>query len=285
MDGTPADGRIQLDRLAELLQPPEPWAPGEPHFWDDPHISAQMLVAHLDPTTNAASRPPQVIDASVEWIVDRLGLRAGDSLIDLGCGPGLYTRRFAARGLQVTGIDLSARSVEHARSVDPHTTYRREDYLALDDRGAYDVSTLIYGDYCTFDDVRRATLLNRARSALRPGGWFVLDVTTAAHHRAHNCGDGWSVSTGGGFWKASPYVLLSRHFTYPDLDLVADQYTVVEADGTLTVYRNWFRHFTAEAITAELKAGGFTVDSLHGDLTGARYDPAAHWIGVVTRRA
>lgn len=55
-----------------------------PEFWDDPHVSAQMLALHLDPDASAASRPHAFVDRSVAWLVDELRLRAGDRVLDLG---------------------------------------------------------------------------------------------------------------------------------------------------------------------------------------------------------
>src|SRR5690242_3531145 len=98
-------GRLQLAAMQALLRPPVLFAPGAPRFWTDPHIAGQMLAAHLDPSTDAASRQPATIDAEVAWLVARLGLQAGGRVLDLGCGPGLYSRRLAERGLAVTGVD------------------------------------------------------------------------------------------------------------------------------------------------------------------------------------
>lgn len=51
-----------IAQLIELQHKPEPFTPGEPLFWDDPHISSQMLQYHMDPKTEAASRRPETID-------------------------------------------------------------------------------------------------------------------------------------------------------------------------------------------------------------------------------
>ena len=79
-----------LARLADLQQKPAPFTPGEPLFWDDPHISSQMLTVHLSPDVDAASRRPETIDRSVGWLITTLKLNPGDAVLDLGCGPGLY---------------------------------------------------------------------------------------------------------------------------------------------------------------------------------------------------
>src|SRR5688572_10904091 len=103
-------------QLIQLQQKPAPFTPGEALFWNDPHISAQMLEVHLNPEVEAASRKPETIDRSVKWLIETLGLNPGESILDLGCGPGLYASRFAQLGLQVTGVDYSHRSIEHANN-------------------------------------------------------------------------------------------------------------------------------------------------------------------------
>ncbi len=103
------DGGLLIGKLRNLDKRPTLFEPGEPLFWDDPHISSEMLKAHLDPEIDAASRKPATIDLTCDWLVGHFRLRPGDRVLDLGCGPGLYTSRLAKRGLKVTGIDYSRR--------------------------------------------------------------------------------------------------------------------------------------------------------------------------------
>lgn len=209
-------GRLRLDRLQALTGRPSLFAPGEPHFWDDPHIARQMLAAHLNPETDAASHRPEVIEGTVDWLMALLDLRPGVALLDLGCGPGLYTRRLAARGLHVTGVDFSQHSIAFARQHDPASEYRCQNYLTLDAQEAYDVVTLIYGDFCVLPDVDRDRLLGIIHSALRPGGHFVFDVMSLRFFERHRLAEGWSVDPAGGFWKPGPYLLLTQGFAYPE---------------------------------------------------------------------
>lgn len=282
------DRALDLALLMHLQRPPEPFAPGSPRFWDDPHISAQLLATHLDPTIAAASRPPDEIARSVAWISDLLRLEAGGAVLDLGCGPGLYAVQFAVRGLRVTGIDYARRSIDYAaqyaRDHQLEIAYRYEDYLTLDERQRYDVALLIYGDYCVLPPARRHNLLRAIHRALRPGGHFVLDVSTRLHRQRHGLRNGW-YALDKGFWRPGPHLVLEQGFDYPDLSLYLDQYLVVEPDGGCTVYRNWFQDYTAEQISAELAADGFTIRSLWNDLAGTPLSTAGEWIGVVAQRA
>jgi len=276
-----------ISSLIELQQRPEPFTPGEALFWDYPHISAQLLQAHLDPNTEAASRRPETIDRIVRWLIQRLSLSAGHSVLDLGCGPGLYASRLARAGLQVTGVDYSHRSLEYAsqqaKEDDLEINYRYQNYLELEDENQYEAAFLIYGDFCPLDPEQRSRLLHNVHRALKPGGKFVLDVSTREQRKKYGNKNGWHALEGG-FWKPGPHLVLEEGFDYPELSIWLDQYTVVEADGNLSVYRNWFQDYTPETITAELTKGKFTVEDLSGDLTGEPYHPGSEWIGIIARK-
>jgi SAM-dependent methyltransferase len=277
---------LDLALLCRLQEKPSLFAPGEPEFWTDPHIARQMLAFHLDPNLDAASRRPETIDRSTAWIVETLGLRPGSHVLDLGCGPGLYAARLAQSGLQVTGVDFSQNSISYAKEyASQHSLqidYRCQDYLTLDEDPRYDLALLIYGDFCPLSPEQRARLLANVRRALKPGGYFILDVSTPHLRQAEGLKPGWYAAQSG-FWKPGPHLVLEQGFAYPG-DIFLDQYVVIEANGNISVYRNWFQDYTAETIQAELEAGGIVVESLWSDLAGTPYDPQAHWIGIVGRK-
>ncbi len=277
---------VNLEQLEQWQVKPEPFAPGEPLFWNDTHISAQMLAAHLDPTTDAASRRPETIERSVTWITKTLGLRPGAQLVDLGCGPGLYATGFAQRGINVTGIDYSQRSIDyaarHAQELGLEIRYRYENYLDLADRQLYDAALLIYGDFCPLAPVQRRQLLENVKRALKPGGYFVLDVTTRTLRKRHESTNGWYVVESG-FWKPGWHLVLEQGFDYPEQALYLNQEIVVEANGQLSVYRQWFQDYNRETITRELEAEGFVVRSVWSDLWGTEYAEDTEWIGVVAQ--
>jgi SAM-dependent methyltransferase len=281
-----------MDHLQALQEKPPPFTPGEPLFWDDPHISKGMLAAHLDPNTEAASRPPAIIDRSVAWLIETLDLQRGDAVLDLGCGPGLYASRLAASGMAMTGIDMSRRSIDYAlHNAKIHNldiTYRYQDYLHLEDEGRYEAALLIYGDFCPLSPHQRIQLLRNVHRALKPEGHFVLDVSQRGPWSAEEVGTSWYTADSG-FWRPGPHLVLEQQFDYEETAVHLDQYLVIEADEVgvptaPTVYCVWRQEYTPETLTAEIEAEGFEIESLWGDLTGEAYHEESRWIGAVTKR-
>jgi cyclopropane-fatty-acyl-phospholipid synthase len=115
-------------------------------------------------------------ERKLEYAFESLGLRAGDSVLDVGCGWGGFVRYCAARGVAATGISLSRHQLDFAR--------RR-----LDEDGLQ--ATLLYQDFFTYEPGRRFDaislmgviedlsdydkVMGRLSGWLRPGGRIYLD--------------------------------------------------------------------------------------------------------------
>ena len=73
-----------------------------------------MLREHLSQEHDAASRRFAEIDRHVAWIHQSVLARQPTRVLDLGCGPGLYTSRLARLGHTCTGIDFAPASTAYA---------------------------------------------------------------------------------------------------------------------------------------------------------------------------
>ncbi len=71
-------------------------------------------------------------EVEYQLLLKLLQPQAGDSLLDVGCGTGWFTRRFAQMaGLVVTGVDIDQQWLDYARQNDPHSDYLHGDARAL----------------------------------------------------------------------------------------------------------------------------------------------------------
>ena len=75
-----------------------------------------------------------------EHILAVTGVGPGTTLLDLGCGPGVFARAAADRGAQVTGIDTDRHALARAAATVPEATFRVGEATDLDEPdGAFDV--------------------------------------------------------------------------------------------------------------------------------------------------
>lgn len=280
----------KLNAIFKANQNPPPFdnSKTQEDFWDNEHISKMMLMAHLNPNWDAASRKPETIEATCNWIITALALKPHHSLLDLGCGPGLYATRFYEQGLNVTGIDYSRRSinyaVEQARLNKQVIDYRYENYLELEEQSAFDVITLIYCDFGVLAPDDRNQLLKRIHRALKPGGHFVFDVWSSAFEELTSSYKNWVIHEKQGFWKPTPHLELIHKSYDPSQGVSLKQHIIIEEETELSVYNLWEQCYTAESIKSLLNENGFEIGTVVADLTGVAYSADSKSIGIIARK-
>lgn len=224
------------------------------NIWTDPYIQQQMLHAHLDPLSDGASRKEESILKITAFICQHT--TSGSRLLDLGCGPGLYTSLLADKGYSVTGIDFNKASIAYAAEKRSDITYIWGDYIKNYPTGKYDVAILIYCDLGTHSDNDRNRLLTQIYHSLDDGGVFIFDVFTARITQDKQEGKSWEYAAEGGFWSESEYIVLSQTFHYPEAHAFAYQYNLVTGSETKH-FIVWDRYYSEEEITILLQEIGF----------------------------
>jgi SAM-dependent methyltransferase len=118
----------------------------------------------------------------VAFLTEALDLKPGSRLLDVGCGPGRHALAFAARGIDVVGVDISDAFITLAATdAPPNARFERADARCLTYDGDFDaVISLCQGAFglpaVPGDD--DAVLQGMAR-ALRPGGRLALTAFSA----------------------------------------------------------------------------------------------------------
>ena len=105
---------MTLMDMIERKAPPVPWEEGDNIPWDDPEFSKRMLKEHLAQSHHLASRKREKIEQHVAWIRETVLEQRPVRVLELACGPGLYTSRLAKLGCECAGIDFAPAAVEYA---------------------------------------------------------------------------------------------------------------------------------------------------------------------------
>jgi SAM-dependent methyltransferase len=239
------------------------------NIWTDPYIQQQMLKEHLNPESDAASRRKESVVKITDFILRHS--KPESRLLDLGCGPGLYTSALRERGYSVTGIDFNKASIEYAKNQYNNVLYIEGDYIKNYPDGKFDTIIMIYCDLGTHSDQDRDTLLNNIYNSLEEGGVFIFDVFSEAIIKDKQEGRNWDYAPTGGFWDTDEYLLLSETFHYPQNKAFAYQYNL------MTKYEQkhfiiWDRYYSEEEISSVLKNAGFGKITIHRNiLTGNNF--------------
>lgn len=251
---------MDLKKLTVAAQKPPLYEKGDSVMWTDPHISKQLLEIHLNPELDAASRSPESIEKTIDFVLDFCDKPQMD-ILDLGCGPGLYCEKLAGHGHNLTGVDFSKNSISYASKEAQEKkldiNYIHQNYLELDFKNQFDIILLIYTDFGVLLPAERAKILKNIFSALKPGGAFVFDVindrNTAQKFQEQQT---WSVEQGG-FWKPNLYLELRNSFSYDKEKVFLFQHTVIDELEIMNNYRFWTHYFSPEDVLEILSKSRF----------------------------
>ncbi|MCL2472498.1 MAG: hypothetical protein FWF26_02365 [Treponema sp.] len=78
-------------------------------IWTDDYISKSLLSAHLDESNDDASRKYEN-RIKIENLINK-NVKTNSKIIDLGCGPGLYSFELGKLGHRVLGVDFNKKSI------------------------------------------------------------------------------------------------------------------------------------------------------------------------------
>ncbi len=122
-------------------------------------------------------------EEAFDVVVRELGLPAGTTILDAGCGAGAHTIRLARRGFHVRSVDFSSSVLESAAAnvraagLSDRVTLQREDLLHLSFADASFDAVLCWGVLMHVPEVERA-IVELAR-VVRPGGMLVVSEGNA----------------------------------------------------------------------------------------------------------
>jgi cyclopropane fatty-acyl-phospholipid synthase-like methyltransferase len=147
------------------------------HWYDE-------FFTELPNTFWRAAVPPAATAAEVEFLVRTTGLRPGHRVLDVCCGSGRHALPLARLGCRVTGIDVSAEAIAHARRAAEDerlaVDLRIGDVRALPSEVRADVALCMGNAFGYLDHAGTQAFLADLAGLVVPGGALVLDYAFVA---------------------------------------------------------------------------------------------------------
>ena len=221
--------------------------------FDEPRLAA--IYDALDPDRSD-------LDAYVAMI-DEFGAR---SVLDLGCGTGVFALQLAARGVDVIGVDPAGASLDVARSK-PHAdrvSWIHGDASAIPASTAVDVVTMTANVAQVFlADAEWLATLTGIRAALRPGGRLIFETRDPARRAWEEWTEDATRSTTEipGVGRVTDWVQVTD--VVGDGELVTfESPNVFESDGVVLTSRSTLRFRSQAEVEDSLRAAGFTLEEV-----------------------
>ena len=127
-------------------------------------------------------------EQEVDFLVGALGLRAGQRVLDVGCGPGRHAHALARRAIAVVGVDISARFIALAENagVDGARFVRADARRMPFARGFDAAMSLCQGGFGLLNgEAGDLEVLAGMRRAVAPGGLVALSAFSAYFRLRH----------------------------------------------------------------------------------------------------
>ena len=118
----------------------------------------------------------------LEFLIDFLNPKLSAAYLDLACGKGRHSIYLNKKGFNVTGVDLSANSIQFAQKYStPSLKFEIHDMRQLFKAHAFDYVLSLFTSFGYFSDPNEDKLvIKNVKENLKPDGIFVLDYFNAA---------------------------------------------------------------------------------------------------------
>lgn len=272
-----------LWRIFRRPERPRPWHNGGNLPWDDPAFSARMLREHLDQSHGAASRTDGERVLQRAWLWEKLGLHAGDAVLDVTCGPGLYAVDLAGRGCHVTGFDFGPAAIAYARElaaaqgVSELCTFVQQDVreMAVPEE-AFDAALLLYGQLAVMERSEAAALLADIAAALKPGGKLVVELLE--QERVDKEDSTWWFTDDKGLWGERPFLHLGERYWLAADALSMERFHIVDLEtGQMDEILLCDQTYGVTEMSGILRTAGFGAVDVYPAWAGVPLYDAVEW--------
>ena len=228
----------------------------------------------------------EIIDRAVEWVALHINI-LGKKIFDFGCGPGLYTVRFAEKGAVVTGVDVSERSIQYAKDIATENNlaieYILQDYLQFSTDNTYDLITMISCDFPVLSPKQRKSLLGTFHKILNDNGAVLLDVDSLKRFNEVSEKTTYEFSPKSGFWSSEPHHIFMSSLKYEQEKVLLEKYTIIEKGKRMEVF-NWHQCYSLQSLEDLFKENGFQFAECYSNIAGDPFDESSSIFAVVVRK-
>ena len=203
---------------------------------------------------------PTAVAKQVNFMEASLGIKRGDSVLDVGCGLGQHALELAKRGYLVVALDLAlsmiTRAAEEAQQRGLRINFLHKDIRDIGFEGTFDAIICVGTTFGFFDDEQNRGVISRLAHALKPGGRLLLEVANRDFVIASQPNLVW-------FEGDNCVVMEESDFNFYSSRLTVKR-TMMRDDGRQSDTEYNIRLYSVHELGQMLKQAGFSIKEVSG---------------------
>ncbi|MBP1764853.1 MAG: ubiG 2 [Firmicutes bacterium] len=210
---------------------------------------------------------PAGTSQEINFICEVLQLSANAKILDLYCGYGRHAIELAKLGYQVTGLDVNQDFLDIARQkaieAGVKVDFRHSDMRNMQYDQQFDAIINMFVAFGYFTDTENCDVIKKVADALKPGGYFLIDLLNREWMICNNLNRYWRHPSG-------EYVLAYKIELQKGMAIMRRELTN-QITGAKTRAEFVLRAYSMSEMTGILERNGLSIVHTYGGFDGGEY--------------
>ena len=216
-----------------------------------------------------------------ESVIKIAGLTKGSSVLDAGCGPGRISVELAAKGLDVTGVDIIQSELDAAKdSADAEGVKLNLincDLRSFKSQKKFDCAINLYTSFGYCDTIEEDfQILKNIADSLRDDGFFILECTSRETAILY--------FTDGEWFERSGLTVLTQFSVEGAWEGLRSKWTIINREGQRIEHEFVQRLYSAIELKRMMMRAGFKSVEIYGNYDFSPYNEHAKTMVIVAKK-
>ena len=216
-----------------------------------------------------------------ESVIKIAGLTKGSSVLDAGCGPGRISVELAAKGLDVTGVDIIQSELDAAKDSADAEGVKLDlincDLRSFKSQKKFDCAINLYTSFGYCDTIEEDfQILKNIADSLRDNGFFILECTSRETAILY--------FTDGEWFERSGLTVLTQFSVEGAWEGLRSKWTIINRDGQRIEHEFVQRLYSAIELKRMMIRAGFNSVEIYGNYDFSPYNEHATTMVIVAKK-
>ena len=216
-----------------------------------------------------------------ESVIKIAGLTKGSSVLDAGCGPGRISVELAAKGLDVTGVDIIQSELDAAKDSADAEGVKLDlincDLRSFKSQKKFDCAINLYTSFGYCDTIEEDfQILKNIADSLRDNGFFILECTSRETAILY--------FTDGEWFERSGLTVLTQFSVEGAWEGLRSKWTILNRDGQRLEHEFVQRLYSAIELKRMMIRAGFNSVEIYGNYDFSPYNEHAKTMVIVAKK-